>query len=170
MRPTASPGNAVRAYIALGSNLAEPARQLELACQALAGLDQTRLLGRSSLWRSAPVGYLDQPDFVNAVAVIETCLGPEPLLDALLGIERQHGRVREFQNAPRTLDLDIALYGDQRIDTDQLTVPHPRMHERAFVLLPLAELAPPDLQIPGHGPLSGLLPGVAGQRLERIAE
>jgi 2-amino-4-hydroxy-6-hydroxymethyldihydropteridine diphosphokinase len=99
------------------------------------------------------------------VAEVDTTLEPEALLEQLLEIERRHGRVREFANAPRTLDLDIALYGERRIDTPTLTVPHPRMHERAFVLLPLHELAP-DLSIPGHGPLRNLLPGVADQRLE----
>ncbi|NBU59738.1 MAG: 2-amino-4-hydroxy-6-hydroxymethyldihydropteridine diphosphokinase [Betaproteobacteria bacterium] len=154
-----------RAYIALGSNLADPVTQLGVAFDELGRLPQTRFVARSSLWRSAPVGYLDQPDFVNAVAEVETALEAETLLAHLLDIERRHGRVREFQNAPRTLDLDIALYGDDRIDTPILTVPHPRMQERAFVLLPLNELAP-DIVIPGHGALRDLLPGVAGQRLE----
>lgn len=154
-----------RVFVALGSNLADPVAQLAAACDEIGRLPQTRLLGRSSLWRSAPVGYLDQPDFVNAVAEVDTTLEPEALLEQLLEIERRHGRVREFANAPRTLDLDIALYGERRIDTPTLTVPHPRMHERAFVLLPLHELAP-DLSIPGHGPLRDLLSGVADQRLE----
>ncbi len=154
-----------RAFVALGSNLADPVTQLGAAFDELARLPHTRLVARSSLWRSAPVGYLDQPDFVNAVAELETTLEAETLLAHLLDIERRHGRVREFQNAPRTLDLDIALYGDQRIDTPTLTVPHPRMHGRAFVLLPLNQLAP-DLAIPGHGPLRDLLPGVVGQNLE----
>lgn len=153
-----------RVFVALGSNLADPVAQLAAACEEIGALPGTRFVARSSLWRSAPVGYLDQPDFVNAVALIETDLAPEPLLEHLLAIERRHGRVREFANAPRTLDLDIALYGDDRIDTPSLTVPHPRMHERAFVLLPLAELAP-DVAIPGHGPLRELLPAVAGQDL-----
>lgn len=154
-----------RVFVALGSNLADPVAQLAAACDEIGRLPQTRLLGRSSLWRSAPVGYLDQPDFVNAVAEVDTTLEPDALLEQLLEIERRHGRVREFANAPRTLDLDIALYGERRIDTPILTVPHPRMHERAFVLLPLHELAP-DLSIPGYGPLRDLLPGVADQRLE----
>lgn len=154
-----------RAFVALGSNLADPVTQLGIAFDELGRLPGTRLVARSSLWRSAPVGYLDQPDFVNAVAEVDTTLEAEALLEHLLEIERRHGRVREFQNAPRTLDLDIALYGDARIDTPTLTVPHPRMQERAFVLLPLSELAP-DLVIPGHGALHDLLPGVAGQRLE----
>ena len=154
-----------RAFVALGSNLADPVSQLAIAFDELGRLPCTRLVARSSLWRSAPVGYVDQPDFVNAVAAVDTTLEAEALLGHLLDIERRHGRVREFQNAPRTLDLDIALYGDERIDTPTLTVPHPRMQERAFVLLPLNELAP-DIVIPGHGALRDLLPGVAGQRLE----
>ena len=154
-----------RAYIALGSNLADPVAQLGAAVDELSRLPHTALVACSSLWRSAPVGYLDQPDFVNAVAAVDTSLEPEALLAHLLDIERRHGRVREFQNAPRTLDLDIALYGDQRIDSPTLSVPHPRMHERAFVLLPLNELAP-DTVIPGHGALRDLLSAVADQRLE----
>ncbi len=154
-----------RAYIALGSNLADPVSQLGIAFDELGRLPHTRLVTRSSLWRSAPVGYLDQPDFVNAVAAVDTTLEAETLLAHLLDIERRHGRVREFQNAPRTLDLDVALYGEDRVDTPSLTVPHPRMHERAFVLLPLNEIAP-DVVIPGRGPLRDLLPAVAGQRLE----
>jgi 2-amino-4-hydroxy-6-hydroxymethyldihydropteridine diphosphokinase len=157
----------IRAFVALGSNLADPVSQLGVALDELACLPRTRLVARSSLWRSAPLGYLDQPDFVNAVAEVETTLEAETLLSHLLDIERRHGRVREFQNAPRTLDLDIALYGDQTLDTPTLTVPHPRMHERAFVLLPLNEIAP-DLVIPGHGPLRDLLPGVVGQDLEEM--
>jgi len=154
-----------RAYVALGSNLADPVGQLGIAFDELGRLPGTHVVARSSLWRSAPVGCLDQPDFVNAVAAVDTTLEAEALLEHLLDIERRHGRVREFQNAPRTLDLDIALYGDERIDTPNLTVPHPRMQERAFVLLPLNEIAP-DIVIPGHGALRDLLPGVAGQRLE----
>lgn len=156
-----------RAFIALGSNLADPVSQLSSAFEELSRLPGTQLLARSSLWRSAPVGHLDQPDFVNAVAEVETCLAPESLLAHLLDIERRHGRIREFPNAPRTLDLDIAVYGDRCIDSPTLTVPHPRMHERAFVLLPLSEIAP-ELVVPGHGPLRALLPGVAGQDLQAL--
>ena len=125
-------------------------------------LPDTRLARVSSLYRTAPVGYADQPEFVNAVARIETALEPRALLDALLKIERRHGRVREFPNAPRTLDLDIALYDDVTVDEAGLTIPHPRMHERAFVMVPLAEIAP-DLEI-GGVPLKHLL-----ARLDRSA-
>ncbi len=147
------------AYIALGSNLREPQRQLQAGFEALARLPGTQLIVHSSLYLSAPVGYADQPDFVNAVAAIRTTLAPHALLDALLAIEREHGRVREFVNAPRTLDLDIALYGEQVIHEPGLTVPHPRMHERAFVMAPMAEIAP-DAVVPGRGRVSELLAGV----------
>ena len=144
------------AYIALGSNLEQPQRQLQAGFDALARLPDTQLIAQSSLYRSAPVGYVNQPDFVNAVAAIRTTLSPRALLDALLAIEREHGRVREFPNAPRTLDLDIALYAECVIDEPGLSVPHPRMHQRAFVLVPLAEIAP-DVLVPGHGRVCDLL-------------
>ena len=144
------------AYIALGSNLQQPRRQLQAGFAALARLPDTQLIAQSSLYRSAPVGYLNQPDFVNAVAAIRTALTPRALLEALLAIEREHGRVREFANAPRTLDLDIVLYGERVIREPGLTVPHPRMHERAFVLVPLAQIAP-GVQVPGRGRVCDLL-------------
>lgn len=147
------------AYIALGSNLEQPQRQLQLGFTALAGLPETQLIAQSSLYRSAAVGYVNQPDFVNAVAAIHTALTPRALLDALLTIERAHGRQRVFANAPRTLDLDIALYGERLINEPGLCVPHPRMHERAFVLVPLAEIAP-DALVTGHGRVRDLLPSV----------
>ncbi len=144
------------AYIALGSNLQQPRCQLQTAFAALARLPDTQLIAQSSLYRSAPVGYVNQPDFVNAVAAIRTALTPRALLDALLAIEREHGRVREFANAPRTLDLDILLYGERVIRAPGLTVPHPRMHERAFVLVPLAQIAP-GVRVPGSGRACDLL-------------
>ena len=147
------------AYIALGSNQKEPQRQLQAGFAALARLPDTQLIAQSALYRSAPVGYVNQPDFVNAVAVIRTALAPRALLDALLAIEREHGRVREFPNAPRTLDLDIALYGEHVIHEPGLTVPHPRMVERAFVMVPLADIAP-DAVVPGRGRVCELLAGV----------
>ena len=160
------------AYIALGSNLEQPQRQLQAGFDALARLPDTQLMAKSSLYRSAPVGYANQPDFVNAVAAIRTAMEPRALLDALLAIEREHGRVREFPNAPRTLDLDIALYGERVILDPGLTVPHPRMHQRAFVMVPLAEIAP-DARVPGHGRVRDLLAGVDIQSvslLKAIAE
>lgn len=156
-----------RAYIGLGSNLEQPQQQVSAAMLALAELPETRLLARSSLYRSAPVGYADQPDFVNAAALIETALAPQALLQALLALEKQFGRVRTFLNAPRTLDLDILLYDDLVIADTNLVVPHPRMHERAFVLLPLAELAA-DLQIPGKGSISEWLQCCGDQSVQRL--
>ena len=147
---------AVTAYIALGSNLANPVSQVTGAFAALDALPYSRLLKRSSLYRTAPVGYADQPDFINAVAAIETALAPRALLEALLALELSRGRAREFVNAPRTLDLDVLLYGDQRIDVPGLSIPHPRMHARAFVLAPLVEVAP-DCVIPGRGGAAQLL-------------
>jgi 2-amino-4-hydroxy-6-hydroxymethyldihydropteridine diphosphokinase len=145
----------VRAAIALGSNLEDPEDQVRRALDEIAGLADTRLMARSSLHRTAPVGYLDQPDFVNACALVETGLAPRALLQELLAIEKRHGRTRAIANGPRTLDLDIVLYGDQVIDEPGLTVPHPRAHQRAFVLEPLLEVWP-DAVIPGRGRASDL--------------
>lgn len=155
------------AYVGLGANLGDPARQLEQALRELDDLPDTRLRARSSLYRSAPVGYVDQPDFVNAVAELETALPAIELLSGLQAIEARHGRSRSFANAPRTLDLDLLLFGDERIAAPGLTVPHPRMHERAFVLAPLVEIAP-EATIPGHGRASALLERCASQAVERI--
>lgn len=157
------------AFIGLGSNLGEPHGQLERALKALAGLPQTRVAARSSLYRSAPMGFADQPDYINAVAKLETALEPRALLDALLALERAQGRTREFPNAPRTLDLDILLYDDLHHHEHGLTVPHPRMHERAFVLIPLLEIAPGCI-IPGAGPASEALRACENQQLERVAD
>ncbi|GAB5604531.1 2-amino-4-hydroxy-6-hydroxymethyldihydropteridine diphosphokinase [Sideroxyarcus sp. TK5] len=155
------------AFIGLGSNLAEPAAQVNHALRALGELPQTRLLKVSSLYRSAPVGYLDQPDFINAVAQVETGLAPRALLDALLALELECGRTREFKDAPRTLDLDVLMYDDLVHHEHGLTVPHPQMHLRAFVLLPLLEIAP-DCIIPGVGAAAVAMAGCAGQQLERL--
>jgi 2-amino-4-hydroxy-6-hydroxymethyldihydropteridine diphosphokinase len=130
----------LRAYIALGANLGDAAAALQMAIAALSALPQTRLLKTSSIYRSAPLDS-SGPDYLNAVAAIETSLEPLALLDALQGIENSAGRERPYRNAPRTLDLDLLLYGDQRIASPRLEVPHPRMWQRAFVLLPLAEIA-----------------------------
>ena len=141
----------VTAYIGLGANLDDPAAQVGYAFDELARLPESHLAARSSLYVSAPVGYDQQPDFINAVAMLETRLSPRALLAALLDIEHRHGRERTFRNAPRTLDLDLLLYGGARFHEPGLELPHPRMHQRAFVLEPLMEIAP-DLDIPGHGP------------------
>jgi 2-amino-4-hydroxy-6-hydroxymethyldihydropteridine diphosphokinase len=155
------------AYIALGSNLDNPKLQIQDAFAELDEIQFTRLLQTSSLYASAPWGYADQPDFVNAVAAVETQLPPRELLAELLKIETWHGRERTFANAPRTLDLDIALYGDEIVIEESLKIPHPRMHERAFVLVPLAEIAP-DLVIPGEGPIVKLLERCIDPSLKRI--
>lgn len=156
------------AYIGLGSNLGDPVAQLCAALAALSRMPETRLAARSSLYRSAPVGDAGPPDFVNAVARVETGLAAEALLDALQGIERAHGRERPFPGAPRTLDLDVLLYGSQRIATKHLSVPHPRMHQRAFVLVPLLEIDP-DAQIPDLGAARDYLSSVAGQHVEKMS-
>lgn len=146
-------------FIALGANLDDPYRQIEVAMGELATLPDSRLIARSGLYASKPAGYVDQPDYVNAVAEIETGLAPRDLLDRLLEIERHHGRQREFRNSPRTLDLDILLYDQLQMDEAGLHLPHPRMHERAFVLQPLAEIAPNAI-IPGRGDVNHALAGV----------
>jgi 2-amino-4-hydroxy-6-hydroxymethyldihydropteridine diphosphokinase len=140
----------LKVAVALGSNLEDPERQVAHGFEELAAMPHTTLLAASKLYRTAPVGYVDQPDFVNACALLETTLEPRPLLEALLAIEKKHGRVREIPNGPRTLDLDIVLYGDRVVDEPGLRVPHPRAYERAFVLAPLVDVWP-DAAIPGHG-------------------
>ena len=136
-----------RAFIALGSNLGDPRQQVLDAMDALQRLPDSRVLQRSRLYRTPPWGVLDQPDFINAVVAIDTGLSPHALLDALHAIEQQAGRVRLERNGPRTLDLDLLYMDGVRINDAQLTVPHPRIAERAFVLLPLADVAP-ELQLP----------------------
>lgn len=154
----------VIATIGLGANLNDPATQVEYALAELDRLPGTRLIARSSLYASAPIGYIDQPDFINAVAQVETSLAPRALLLALLDIEHCHGRERSFRNAPRTLDLDLLLYGNAHFHEEALTLPHPRMCERSFVLLPLLEIAP-DTVIPGRGAAADWLTACAGQHV-----
>lgn len=139
-----------RAYIALGSNLQSPEFQINKAFDELDAMPLSRVIKKSSLYSTAPVGYEDQPDFINAVVEIETKLDAENLLMYLLAIENLHGRRRPFPNAPRQLDLDLLLYDNLQMETPDLTIPHPRMHTRGFVLLPLAEIAP-DLKLPSIG-------------------
>ena len=155
------------AYVGLGSNLADPQRQVQEAFDELARIPHTSLLRRSSCYRTVPVGKADQPDFVNAVAMVETTLPPDELLQHLLAIEARHGRVRAERNGPRTLDLDLLLFGDRVVHAPGLEVPHPRMHERGFVLLPLTEVDP-DAFIPGHGRVADLLKHVTDQGVTRI--
>ncbi len=158
----------VQAYIGLGSNLADPAAQLRLGIAALAQLSETRVEVCSSFYRTAPVGLREQPDFINAVCRVRTKLVPATLMRNLLEIEYARGRVREEGGGgPRTLDLDLLLYGSESIQSAELTVPHPRLHERAFVLYPLLEIEP-ELVIPGHGSLRQLLADCAGQRVQKV--
>ncbi|SEF49445.1 2-amino-4-hydroxy-6-hydroxymethyldihydropteridine diphosphokinase [Nitrosomonas ureae] len=155
------------AFIALGSNLETPVFQIQRAFNELKQLPGTQLIKHSSLYQSAPVGRLDQPDFINAVAQIQTELAPLDLLSALLAIEYKQGRVRESLNAPRTLDLDILLYDTLQCNDAGLIIPHPRMMHRAFVLQPLMEIAP-DCQIPGYGSIAPLLTACKDQKLLKI--
>ena len=128
------------AYIGLGANLGDRMTMLRMAIQRLETLG--RIAGVSSLYETEPVGYLEQPRFLNAVVVLDTALAPVDLLSGLLGIELDLGRIRSFPNAPRTLDLDLLMVDDIILETPELTLPHPRLHERAFVLIPLAEVSP----------------------------
>ena len=157
----------VKAFVGLGANLGRPEAQVRRAIAALGEIPKTRLVSASSLYRSAPVGVGEQPDFINAVAEIETRLSALALLDELLAIEARFGRRRESPGAPRTLDLDLLLYGDEVVDEPGLVVPHPRMHERAFVLAPLAEIAP-DTVVPGKGRVAVLLNTCKDQKVEKI--
>jgi 2-amino-4-hydroxy-6-hydroxymethyldihydropteridine diphosphokinase len=158
------------AYIGLGSNLADPHAQVEAGIRALSKLPKTRLIARSRLYRSAPWGRPDQPEFVNAVVRLESALEPRELLDHLLEIERAAGRERDGTRwGTRVLDLDILAYAQRRVAEPGLQVPHPHLHERAFVLVPLVEIAP-DLHIPGRGSVVGLLAGVDASTCERVAE
>lgn len=150
------------AWVGLGSNLDDPAAHIKTAMEQLGRLPTTRCLRVSRLYHSAPVGPQDQPDFCNAVAELHTALAPLPLLSALLQIEQKHKRTRHRRWGPRSLDLDLLLYENLMMNTATLQLPHPRMHERAFVLRPLAELEP-GLEIPGQGPAGELLANVGGQ-------
>ena len=156
-----------RAYVALGANLGDPVAAVQAAFDALAALPRTTLAARSSLYRTAPVGLAAQPDFINAAAALDTGLAPEELLAALLAVEKRFGRVRGEKNGPRRLDLDLLLHGDAVLALPGLTLPHPRLHLRAFVLVPLAEIAP-DLALPGRGSVAAWLPAVALQAIERL--
>ena len=157
-----------RVYIGLGSNLAEPVQQLGAALAALDRLPDCRLAAVSSLYASDPLGPPDQPRYVNAVAALDCALAPLQLLDALQGIEREQGRVRKAERwGPRTLDLDILLFGDLQLNEERLSVPHYHMHARAFVLYPLAEIAP-DLRLPDGRPLQALLDACPFLGLERL--
>lgn len=153
------------AFIGIGANLDDPASQVRRALEALRGLPCSRLIRASALYRNPPMGPRDQPDYVNAVCALETRLPPEDLLQALQSLEARQGRRREGERwGPRTLDLDILLYGERVQETPYLTLPHPGIAQRAFVLHPLAEIAP-ELEIPGLGPLPPLLQACPGDAL-----
>lgn len=157
------------AYIALGSNLGDARAQVSAAFESLGRLPGTRLLARSALYLTPPWGVLDQPPFINAVALLDTTLAPHDLLDALLAIERAAGRVRDGQRwGPRTLDLDVLHMDGVALSDERLHLPHPRIGERAFVLLPLNDLAP-ALVLPGQGRVCELLAKLDTSGLERLA-
>lgn len=155
-----------RVFIGLGANLGDARGTLAAAITALGAVEGVEVVAASSMWRSAPL-EASGPDFVNAVVEIRTTLEPGPLLDVLLDLESAFGRERPFRNAPRTLDLDLLLYGERLVDEPGLVVPHPRLHERAFVLRPLAELAP-GLRHPRLGPLEAFREATAGQGIEKL--
>jgi 2-amino-4-hydroxy-6-hydroxymethyldihydropteridine diphosphokinase len=163
------PANTISAWIALGANLGEPRRQLEAALLELDETPGIDVLRRSSWYRSAPFGPVEQDDFINGVAELHTRLGAHELLDVLQAIETAHGRRRELRWGPRTLDLDILLYADRVIETDRLTVPHPGIRERNFVLYPLHELEP-DLEIPGLESVARLVERAGMGGLTRLAD
>ncbi len=154
------------AYIGIGANLGDASANVDDALARLARLEGTRLLTASSKYRTAPIDSSGD-DYINAVACIDTPLTAPALLDALHGIELAHGRERPYRNAPRTLDLDILLYGAMTINLPSLHVPHPRMLQRAFVLAPLLEIAP-GIVIPGHGAAANYLAAVADQLISRV--
>lgn len=158
----------MKAWVGIGANLGDARANVLDALARLARLAGSTLLHTSSLYRTAPIDS-GGDDYINAVACLDTTLAPHALLAALQDIEQAHGRERPYHNAPRTLDLDLLLYGDDTIASPSLTVPHPRMHERAFVLQPLLEIAP-DIVIPGHGPARHFAALVAGQTIVRIAQ
>ena len=161
----AAPG-AVRAYIGLGANLGDARGSVQAAWQVLGELPGSVAVGCSSFYRTAPVDATG-PDFINAVAALDTTLTPLALLAGLQAIELRFGRERPYRNAPRTLDLDLLTLGEQVLDTPVLTLPHPRLHLRAFTLVPLAELAP-ALVLPGLGRVDALLAGVSDQAIVRL--
>lgn len=156
----------VACHIGIGANLGDAHSSVQRAILRLQELPDTRLTAQSSLFRTAPIDAGGN-DYINAVARIETRFAPDDLLQALQSIENEFGRERPYQNAPRTLDLDLLLYGQQTMRSETLTVPHPRIAQRAFVLIPLLQIDP-LISIPGLGPAHALAPGVAGQSIQKI--
>jgi len=156
-----------RAFVGLGANQGDLATTLRVAIERLAALPATRLRGMSSFYATEPQDA-GGPDYLNAVVELDTALSATELLTHLQRIEAEHGRVRPYRNAPRTLDLDLLLYGDMLIDSPDLTVPHPRLHQRAFALQPLVEVDP-AVVIPRRGPAIDWLASVADQRTQKLA-
>ena len=161
-----TPASPIRAYIGIGANLGDAQATVEQAFAWLDALPSTRVTERSWLFRTAPIDA-GGDDYVNAVAAIDTSLCAADLLQALQTIETDHGRLRPYPNAPRTLDLDILLYGQQKMQTPHLTIPHPRLTQRAFAQIPLLQIAP-MIAIPGHGPAHAFTPDVATQTIRRV--
>lgn len=158
----------IRVYIGIGSNLEDPVTQVKDAIEELEMLPDTILAARSSLYTGKPMGPQDQPDYINAVVALDTLLSPEDLFARMMEIEKQAGRVRDGEQwGPRILDLDLLMYGKKKIDEAHLTVPHPAMHERDFVIIPLAEVAG-NMKIPGHGLLSTLINQVENHSLKKV--
>jgi 2-amino-4-hydroxy-6-hydroxymethyldihydropteridine diphosphokinase len=156
------------AYIGIGSNLDNPVVQVQEAIEELGAIPDSLLIARSSLYGSKPMGAADQPNYVNAVVAIDTVLSPQALLQVLQAIERRRGRERTGEQwGPRVLDLDLLLYGGRRIDTADLTIPHPGLHERDFVLVPLEEIAG-DISIPGRGRLSAFMSRCENHALRKL--
>jgi 2-amino-4-hydroxy-6-hydroxymethyldihydropteridine diphosphokinase len=155
------------AYIAIGSNLLNPLDQVISAIDEIGSMPKSKLTKKSSCYSSSPSGYKDQPDFINAVVLVETELSPHELLSELQKIEHLHKRERSFPNAPRTLDLDILLYGDMRLQSPELTIPHPRMHERAFVIFPLQEIQG-NISIPLIGDIAKIAKKLDPKIVKRI--
>ena len=166
MSQAGPPGSGLPAYVGIGANLGDAQATVLAAGQALAALPHSRLVALSSVYRSAPIDATG-PDFFNAVACLHTHLSPAALLAELQGIERAFGRERPYRHAPRTLDLDLLLLGDEVLNSTDLTLPHPRLHQRAFVLQPLLELNP-ALAAPGLDALARWLPATAGQPIQKL--
>ncbi len=161
------------AYIALGSNLENPIKQVRQGITAIDEIDGITVTARSQLYQTAPVGYSEKdqasiPDFINAVISVETSLAPLDLLHAILGVENAAGRTRPYHYAPRVLDCDLLLYGSTSMQTEHLTLPHPRMHERGFVLLPLFDIAP-TLLIPNHGKIGPLITPTIAKGVQQLS-
>ena len=164
----AARSGAVRAYLGVGANLGAAEATVASALAELDEIPDVHVVARSSLYRTAPVGHVEQPDFINAVVALDTRLAPRDLLTAALRLERAHGRQRSFAGAPRTLDLDVLLYGEETVTEPGLVIPHPRMHLRAFVLVPLLEIDAQAL-VPGEGPARDLLARLDTRGVARLS-